>query len=81
MRIGQRVKYSMYALQSKWDYWQQCGREPYKSNAKRAYEAAQAIRGTVTAITSSRYAPVVLEVIEDDNGAVHQSLPYLWTNA
>lgn len=75
MNIGQQVKYSEYALRSKRDYWQQCGREPAKSNAKRAYETARAIRGTITAIF-----PQYIEVTEE-NGSIHQSLPYLWEEA
>lgn len=72
MLIGDKVKYTEYALRSKRDYWQRCGREPQKSNAKRAYETACAVRGTVT-----DKLPSGIEVTEDC-GTVHRSLDYLW---
>jgi hypothetical protein len=81
LTIGQRVKYSESALRPHRDYWLGLGRQPHKNNAKAALDARAAERGTVTAILEpskggSRGVEVAL-----DSGAVHHSLPYLWTPA
>lgn len=75
MNVGNRIKYTEYALRSKRDYWQRCGREPQKSNAKRAYETACAVRGTITAETLNGIE------VTTDSGEIHHSLDYLWERA
>lgn len=78
MKVKDRVKQSGYSLQSKRDYWQSQGREPVKSNAKRAYQEACKERGTITAILpadSSRGISAGFEVTWD-NGLVSRCLGY-----
>ncbi len=48
--VGQRVRHSGSVIQRKRDYWNSCGREPFKTGAKDALDRAVAERGTVTAI-------------------------------
>ena len=78
MIVGNRVKQSGYSLQGKRDYWQSLGREPAKSNAKRAYEKACNERGTITAILQadrSRGISAGFEVMWD-SGMVSRCLGY-----
>lgn len=84
-KVGQRVKYSGYALRPQRDYWQGQGREPAKSRAKRAFETKRAMRGTVTEVHPPKrfklggVGPTI--TVTTDDGAVHHSLPYLWEEA
>ena len=70
-RVGDTVKYSGYALQGSRDYWQRCGREPQKSNAKRAYEEKAAYRGTVISVEERG-----IHVQAGDS--IHNSLKCMW---
>lgn len=78
-KIGDRVKHSGYVINRKRDYWNSCGREPMKSGAKRALDAAVAERGTVTAILPGDKSRGVSPGIEVtwDNGTVSKCLSYL----
>ncbi len=83
MNVGTRVKNSGHVTQRKRDYWCSCGREPMKSGAKMALDAAIAARGTITAILpgdSTRGVSPGLEVTWDD-GTVSRCLSYLVTEA
>ena len=77
--IGQRVRHSGHVLSKKRDYWNQCGREPMKSGAKRALDAAIAERGTVTALLPGDPSRGVSPGIEVkwDSGSVSKCLSYL----
>lgn len=74
--VGQRVRHSGHVLQKKRDYWNSCGREPMKSGAKRALDAAIAERGIVTAILPVRGVSPGIEV-KWDNGGLSRCLSYL----
>jgi hypothetical protein len=77
--IGDKVKHSGHVLNKKRDYWNSCGREPMKSGARRALDAAIAERGIVTAILpgdSSRGVSPGIEVTWD-GGSVSRCLSYL----
>ena len=77
--IGDRVKHSGHVINRKRDYWNSCGREPMKSGARRALDAAVAERGTITAILMgdpSRGVSPGLEV-KWDGGSVSRCLDYL----
>jgi hypothetical protein len=79
MIVGTKVKKSGYSLKGKRDYWQSLGRQPAKSNAKQAYENAQAERGTVSAILKadkSRGISAGLEITWD-NGSISKCLNYM----
>lgn len=83
MKVGDRVRHSGYVTQRKRDYWNNCGREPYKSAAKRDLDACIAERGTVTAILegdSKRGVSPGLEVTWD-NGSVSKCLSYMVASA
>lgn len=71
LTVGTRVRHSGYVLRGKRDYWNQCGREPMKSGAKRALDAAIAERGTITEVLHNGYR------VQWDNGSVSQCLSYL----
>ena len=78
MNVGDRVRHSGHVIQKKRDYWNQCGREPMKSGAKRALDEAVAERGTITAILpgdSDRGVSPGIEV-KWDNGSVSRCLAY-----
>ncbi len=77
--IGQRVKHSGHVINKKRDYWNQCGREPMKSGARKALDAAVAERGTITAILPGDPARGVSPGIEVkwDSGSVSRCLSYL----
>ena len=77
--VGDRVQHSGTVINRKRDYWNSCGREPMKSGAKRALDAAVAERGTVTGILSgdpSRGVSPGLEITWD-NGTVCKCLSYM----
>ena len=78
MKIGDRVKQSGYALQRKRDYWQSLGRESTKSSAKRAYEAACNVRGTITGILEANRSRGIAGGFEVtwDNNTVSRCLGY-----
>jgi hypothetical protein len=79
--VGQRVRHSGIVIQRKRDYWNSCGREPMKSGARKALDAAIAERGTVTAILagdSERGVSPGLEVTWD-SGSVSRCLSYVVT--
>ena len=81
--VGDRVKHSGTVIMRKRDYWNSCGREPAKSNAKKWLDDAIAERGTVTAILPgdpSRGVSPGLEVTWD-GGSVCRCLSYLVTKA
>ena len=78
-KVGDRVRHSGSVIQRKRDYWNSCGREPMKSGAKRALDAALAERGTVTAILagdSERGVSPGLEVTWE-SGSVSRCLSYM----
>ncbi len=79
MIVGTRVQRSEYSLRSKRDYWQSLGREPAKSNAKRAYEDAMAERGTVSAILDADKSRGVSSGLKItwDNGTNSKCLNYM----
>jgi hypothetical protein len=77
--VGQRVKHSGRVIQDKRDYWNRCGREPMKSGAKRALDAAVLERGHVTAILAGDPARGVSPGLEITwaSGVVSRCLSYL----
>ncbi len=78
MNVGDRVRHSGYVTQKKRDYWNNCGREPMKSGAKKALDECIAERGVVTAILpgdSARGVSPGLEVTWD-NGTKSKCLSY-----
>lgn len=77
--VGARVRHSAHVLMRKRDYWNSCGREPMKSGAKRALDAAIAERGTITAILPGDRERGVSPGIEVqwDGGGVSRCLDYL----
>lgn len=78
-KVGDRVRHGGIVIQRKRDYWNSCGREPMKSGAKRALDAAVAERGKVTAILPgdpSRGVSPGLEITWD-NGSVCRCLSYM----
>lgn len=79
MKIGTRVKQSEYNLRGKRDYWQSLGREPAKSNAKRAYEKAQKERGAITEIIAKDRKKGISSGLEItwDNGQISRCLNYM----
>ena len=79
MIVGTRIKKSGYSLRGKRDYWQSLGREPAKSNAKQAYENAQAERGTISAILNADRSKGISAGLEItwDNGSISKCLNYM----
>lgn len=75
MKVGTRVKRSASVIAKKRDYWNQQGREPAKSNAKRWLDQALAERGTVTAILNPGLA------VSWDDGSESTCLSYMVTEA
>lgn len=82
-KVGDRVKHSGTVIMRKRDYWNSCGREPMKSGARRALDAAIAERGTVTAILPGDRARGVSPGLEVtwDGGSVSHCLSYLLEKA
>ncbi len=70
MKIDDRVKHAGYIVQQKRDYWNNQGREPQKSRAKKWLDDAIAERGTITKILHNGYE------VTWDNGSVVQCLGY-----
>lgn len=79
--VGQRVKWSEYALCHYRSYWLSAGSEPAKSNAKEEYKTRLAARGTVTECSLGAYANWTVKVLLDTQTSPHHSLPYMWTEA
>lgn len=77
--VGQRVRHSGRVIQGKRDYWNNCGREPFKSSAKAALDKAIAERGTVTAILQGDKERGVSPGIEVtwDSGSISRCLDYI----
>lgn len=73
--VGDRVKFSEYALRDLWRFYHNQGREPAKSRAKRAFDDKQAVRGTVAEVSPTGIS------VETDDGARHSSLAYIWDKA
>jgi len=63
--VGDRVRLSDSTIRTKRDYWQQQGREPDKSNAKRWMEEAMAERGTVTKVRATEHTSEAVDVVWD----------------
>lgn len=78
-KVGQRVKHSGRVIQQKRDYWNNQGREPMKSGAKKALDEAIAARGTITALLPGDAARGVSPGLEVtwDGGGVSRCLSYL----
>lgn len=72
LQIGDRVKWSWYALQKDWDYYHNCGREPFKSNAKRHFEQKKDMRGTVLEVGKN-----TCKVKFDSQESIHDMLSYM----
>ena len=75
MVIGQRVRYSGYVTDRKRDYWNQQGREPDKSRARKWLDDCLAERGTIIEILNPGFK------VQWDNGSVSQCLSHLLIEA
>lgn len=71
MNIGDRVRYSGYVTNRARDYWNNCGREPQKSGAKKELDRLVALRGTVMEILDPGLT------VKWDNGSVSNCLSYI----
>lgn len=77
-KIGQRVKHSGPVIQRARDYWNNQGREPQKSGARKALDEAVAQRGTITALLPGDGARGVSPGLQItwDNGSLSNCLSY-----
>lgn len=79
MRIGDKVKHGGGVIERKRDYWNQCGREPHKSGARKALDDAIAERGTITGILTADFVKGTSDGYEVlwDNGSTCKCMTHM----
>lgn len=76
LNIGDKVRWSGYAIKPRRDYWLSCGSYSAKSAAKQALDDMSNIRGEITRVYKSKQGANCVEVTWFD-GSRHDCLDHL----